>query len=593
MQDSDKEVSEAAEQEPESKYSSLVKSLSDSVVGFDQMESIVIQMSENIGSNQIDAAYDNAKASQWDSNDPDPEIKYEEPENSYRTNYPSEAVSEEPSDSQQKSLWSWIQDRAKEVLGDNASDISPDWAKMHGVEVSKACKILFRVKYDRGGKIRPVACCPSEVFQCYANMPPAIQRSLNETMRCAISSIMRVNPMLGCVDGDCQGDEAVANARRCCRAFLNTYSQWEYVCSNPLTHEMIRTSVTHNSRKELDDSRLLKEAQGKISGTVHGRVGELGYVIELMESGEYAKKFYEQVMCFAECYINRKYEALGSAYMDEHQAMILIDNPWGSIEWMKSLEEEYGICLSDYDIDHDWKEIKLICVSCISEVACFLFCMMPSGQIISDAKKARRDIQMTVTDCVSGFGRPHIMTRMSEDSSTYDLPRTVQECERVLERWMSPESFGEVNFDYCVCSGRPSFSPATNTVEFDFNDPCHIVMHMVGHALEYSNPAAMLRCVEFLDLRIAQSGMKDTELRRAYGGYYRSDEVGNEANFKAFGKECDRAYVGKSYDCGGTEILASGMERACLDAYEFSKQDPEMFSFTFGILNGELLGVIR
>ncbi len=119
------------------------------------------------------------------------------------------------------------------------------------------------------------------------------------------------------------------------------------------------------------------------------------------------------------------------------------------------------------------------------------------------------------------------------------------------------------------------------------DEPPAIMVHELGHHVEFAIPGAEQAAREFLMHRVGNQALRRLRDVVPNSGYDPT-EMGRDDEFaKAFG---DRKawYVGKHYHSGSTEILSMGLELLYNSPVHFAKNDPEYCKFILGILDGSL-----
>jgi hypothetical protein len=104
-----------------------------------------------------------------------------------------------------------------------------------------------------------------------------------------------------------------------------------------------------------------------------------------------------------------------------------------------------------------------------------------------------------------------------------------------------------------------------------------VILHEVGHHLEYSNPELLISANNFLQNR---STGKTQTLRKITGSKsFKPDEVALIGSFID-------PYVGKLYKSGATEVISMGLERFSTprEMKKFKDKDPEHFHYILGVL---------
>ncbi len=110
-----------------------------------------------------------------------------------------------------------------------------------------------------------------------------------------------------------------------------------------------------------------------------------------------------------------------------------------------------------------------------------------------------------------------------------------------------------------------------------------VVVHEMGHWLEYSDPAIHEKALAFLDGRTA--GEKAQRLSSLFPGRgYRASEITKKDKFQ-------EPYTGKIYIRDGvqnaTEIISMGLEHMYEDPIAFATNDPDFFDFIFNLARGQ------
>lgn len=110
-----------------------------------------------------------------------------------------------------------------------------------------------------------------------------------------------------------------------------------------------------------------------------------------------------------------------------------------------------------------------------------------------------------------------------------------------------------------------------------------VVIHEMGHWLEYSDPAIHEKALAFLERRTA--GEKAVKLNKLFPGHgYGADEITKKDKF-------EHPYTGKIYMRGGvqnaTEIVSMGLEAMYTDPVAFASSDPDFFDFIFNLARGQ------
>jgi hypothetical protein len=114
-----------------------------------------------------------------------------------------------------------------------------------------------------------------------------------------------------------------------------------------------------------------------------------------------------------------------------------------------------------------------------------------------------------------------------------------------------------------------------------------VIVHEVGHGMEYKMPGAQAAALEFLRYRL--KGEAPVRLKDVFpGGIYRDNETGAKDDFGRYFEGSGAYYVGKVYPDGGTEVVSMGVQALYEDPARFAAADPEYFAFTLGVLRGEL-----
>lgn len=101
-----------------------------------------------------------------------------------------------------------------------------------------------------------------------------------------------------------------------------------------------------------------------------------------------------------------------------------------------------------------------------------------------------------------------------------------------------------------------------------------IVVHELGHVLEFSNPKIHQAAVDFLNRRT--EGETPVPLKQ-WSDFYGDDEVTTPDRFS-------NPYTGKRYDGGATEVVSMGLEYMYADPAQFAKDDPDYFDFIFNLV---------
>lgn len=118
--------------------------------------------------------------------------------------------------------------------------------------------------------------------------------------------------------------------------------------------------------------------------------------------------------------------------------------------------------------------------------------------------------------------------------------------------------------------------------------PRRVVVHEMGHNVEFSNPAITYAANAFVRRRTI--GEKPRKLSDIYpGSGYGDDEIAFEDDFIS-------AYIGKLY--GGinspykpTEVISMGLEQMSANPILLAEQDPDYFEFVWRIAHNELEGL--
>lgn len=139
-----------------------------------------------------------------------------------------------------------------------------------------------------------------------------------------------------------------------------------------------------------------------------------------------------------------------------------------------------------------------------------------------------------------------------------------------------------INFEY-EPKGRSAYRDATQTVLAKAFIPPRVVVHELGHWLEYRAPGVQKKAFDFYARRTAGEPLQ--RLRDVTGiKGYKTTEVTRVDKWK-------NSYTGKWYtDYSGkqraTEIVSMGMEDMYADPVQFAKDDPEYFDFMYNLLRG-------
>jgi hypothetical protein len=173
-----------------------------------------------------------------------------------------------------------------------------------------------------------------------------------------------------------------------------------------------------------------------------------------------------------------------------------------------------------------------------------------------------------------------------------------KEAEEFISNLVNTDHFtelsGKVEFSYNPEDNfsRANYSHVIDRITVGRFSSTDSYVHEIGHHLEHTNPAVQRRANEFLDMRIKRSNSESTNMTEFNSEFskFRDDEVGNEDSFDGFRTGARRAYAGKRYDDGATEIVSMGLEQLYSRAGHFAKNDPEYVAFVAGVLSGELLG---
>ncbi len=136
--------------------------------------------------------------------------------------------------------------------------------------------------------------------------------------------------------------------------------------------------------------------------------------------------------------------------------------------------------------------------------------------------------------------------------------------------------------------GIRASATGAGVISVDAKDLAGVLIHEMGHTIDFNIPSVRHAVVEFLDHRVGSQ--QPRKLKDLFpGSAYRDDELGRDDDFaKAFGQS-SAWYVGKKYDTPGvTEVLSMGLQQLYEDPLTFAKHDPEYTKFILGILDGSL-----
>lgn len=134
----------------------------------------------------------------------------------------------------------------------------------------------------------------------------------------------------------------------------------------------------------------------------------------------------------------------------------------------------------------------------------------------------------------------------------------------------------EINF-YDDERDRAYFRSGWNEVHIEPHDSRSVVVHEMGHWLEYNNREARHMVKRFLRERTA--GEQAKKLKEVEHRGYGDDEYCKKDKFF-------HPYCGKIYQNGSTEILSMGLQEYTTDPIKFAKKDKEYFALIYNICHG-------
>jgi hypothetical protein len=119
---------------------------------------------------------------------------------------------------------------------------------------------------------------------------------------------------------------------------------------------------------------------------------------------------------------------------------------------------------------------------------------------------------------------------------------------------------------------------ASGTVHVNKNGGGSVLVHELGHVVEYRNKEVLKKSLAFRDSRtVGEEWQKLSRLAPTSG--YGEDERAKPDQFLD-------VYMGKDYERRATEILSTGIEMMYRDPLRLAKNDPEYFDFIFDVVRG-------
>lgn len=104
-----------------------------------------------------------------------------------------------------------------------------------------------------------------------------------------------------------------------------------------------------------------------------------------------------------------------------------------------------------------------------------------------------------------------------------------------------------------------------------------VLVHEVGHVLEYHDPSVLQSSLAFLDRRTAGKPLQSmSELTGDPG--FKDYERGRDGGFI-------HPYVGKDYGRKATEVMSMGLEEMHRDPIRFARADPDHFAHTYSVMH--------
>lgn len=168
---------------------------------------------------------------------------------------------------------------------------------------------------------------------------------------------------------------------------------------------------------------------------------------------------------------------------------------------------------------------------------------------------------------------------------------TLRRAIRFYERHFNAAAYGVTEFKSSASFNqniiRSSFSPSTKKLKISPYTSYKVYVHELAHLVENLSPAVLEKLVEFLKKRTNGAQRKDLKPLRVLDPRknYKRNERGWLGGFF-------EVYIGKSYQTideqfYATEVLSVGLEYLVSNPAKLAKEDPELFDFIIGILNGD------
>jgi hypothetical protein len=135
---------------------------------------------------------------------------------------------------------------------------------------------------------------------------------------------------------------------------------------------------------------------------------------------------------------------------------------------------------------------------------------------------------------------------------------------------------------------RAFANDVNNSINLSMFERTDVVVHELGHLLEYNSPDVQAATHRFLAIR--QAGGTRERLMDLYPGYnYKPHEWTIKDEFK-------NGYTGKEYIDGNgrryaTEVLSMGLQEMHNNPGKFALEDPDFFDFMYDVVRGRFRGV--
>ncbi len=142
------------------------------------------------------------------------------------------------------------------------------------------------------------------------------------------------------------------------------------------------------------------------------------------------------------------------------------------------------------------------------------------------------------------------------------------------------ESMPVIEISELGTGGRAYTSRGANMVWIADEDAVDVLIHELGHNLEFNNEFLEYSATKHLESRT--KGEAAQALKDLLGGNYKDYEVTKKDSFF-------NAYVGKQYDDKSTEVTSMALQYLYNDPVTLYEKDPELFTWIVNVIRGHYI----